>query len=252
MKRPRPLILLGGALAVIGLVVVGAVVVWTLRSDDPNLLTEAPAIPTEVAAGADVSPTEVPADAAQNVSDADLPEGVRRFVVAAGESSAKYVVEETLSGLPATAVGITTDVTGEIYLTADGLYDGLESSFKVDLSTLETDESRRDNYVRNNVLETDQYQYAEFVVESIDAFPAGYIEGEEASLTLTGMMTIKDVSLPISFTVLARQAGDTLTATADTEFLMSDFGIDPPSVTIAKSKDGVVLQVVLIAREPAS
>ncbi len=161
------------------------------------------------------------------------------------------VVEETLSGLPATAVGVTTDVTGDIYLTADGLYDGLQSGFKVDLSTLKTDESRRDNYVRNNVLETAQYQYAEFVVESVDPFPVGYVEGEEASLTLTGMMTIKDVSLPITFTVLARQAGDRLTATADTEFLMSDFGIDPPSVRIARAKDGIILQVVLIAQEPA-
>jgi polyisoprenoid-binding protein YceI len=63
------------------------------------------------------------------------------------------------------------------------------------------------------------------------------------------MMTIKDISLPVTFTVLARQSGDILTATADTEFLMSDFGIDPPQVAIAKAKDGVVLQVVIIAQE---
>ncbi len=252
MRLPRPLFLVGGALALVVIVVVGAAIVWTLRSDDPNLLTEAPAIPTEVPAGADVSPTGVPTETSQTVSDVDLPEGVRRFVVVSGDSSAKYVVEETLSGLPATAVGVSTDVTGEIYLTEDGLYDGMESSLLVDLSTLETDESRRDNYVRNNTLETDQYQYAAYVIESIDAFPTGYVEGEEAALTLTGTMTIKDVSLPITFTVLARQAGDTLTATADTEFLMSDFGIDPPSVAIASARDGVVLQVVIIAREPAS
>ena len=36
------------------------------------------------------------------------------------------------------------------------------------------------------MLETDRYQYAEFVIESIDAFPAGYVEGAEASLTLSG------------------------------------------------------------------
>lgn len=250
MKRPRPLVLVGVAVAVIALVVVGAAVVWTLRSDDPDLLTEAPAIPTSAPSGVDESPTEEPEKAASNVADIDLPEGVRRFVVVPGDSSAKYVVEETLSGLPATAVGVTTDVTGEIYLTADGLYDGAESKFMVDLSTLKTDESRRDNFVRDNVLQTRQFQFAEFVIESVDGFPAGYVEGDEASLTLAGTMTIRDVSLPMTFTVLARQAADTLTATADTQFLMSDFGIDPPQVTIAKAKDGVVLQVVLIAREP--
>lgn len=117
MKRPRLLFLVGGVLAAVAIVVVGAAVVWTLRSDDPNLLTEAPAIPTVGPAAADVSPTEGPTDTAQTVADVDLPEGVRRFVVVSGDSSAKYVVEETLSELPATAVGVSTDVTGEIYLS---------------------------------------------------------------------------------------------------------------------------------------
>jgi len=254
----RPLVLAGAAVGVIALVVVAAAVIWTLRSDDPDLLTEAPAIPT-AAAGADESPTETPDATAEATTGAatavDLPEGVRRFVVVSGDSiatSAKYVVEETLSGLPATAVGTTTDVTGEIYLTPEGLYDGAESKFMVDLSTLQTDEGRRDNYVRSNVLQTNQYQFAEFIIESIDAFPAGYVEGEEVSLSLSGTMTIKEVSLPMTFSVLARQADDTLTATADTEFLMSSFGIDPPQVAIASAKDGVVLQVVIIAQEPAS
>jgi len=249
----RPLVLAGAAVGVIAVVVVAAAVIWTLRSDDPDLLTEAPAIPT-AAAGADESPTETPDATSEATTGAatavDLPEGVRRFVVVSGDSSAKYVVEETLSGLPATAVGTTPDITGEIYLTPEGLYDGAESKFMVDLSTLQTDESRRDNFVRSNVLETSRYQFAEFVIESIDAFPAGYVEGEEARLSLTGTMTIKEVSLPMTFSVLARQAGDTLTATADTEFLMSSFGIDPPQVAIASAKDGVVLQVVIIAQEP--
>jgi polyisoprenoid-binding protein YceI len=246
MKLSRPVVLAGAALAVVAIVVVGAAVFWTLRSDDPDLLTEAPAIPTAVAQGVDAEPTSEPVVTS---SDVDLPEGVRRFVVVSGDSSAKYVVEETLSGLPATAVGVTTDVTGEIYLTAEGLSDEFESKFMVDLSTLATDESRRDNYVRSNVLETSQFQFAEFVIDALDGFPAGYVEGDEATLTLSGMMTIKDVSLPVTFTVLARQSGDILTATADTEFLMSDFGIDPPQVAIAKAKDGVVLQVVIIAQE---
>jgi len=251
MKRPRPVVLVGAAIAVVALAVVAVVAFWLLRSDDAGLLTEAPAIPTAVPSGAGASPTSEPEAAATEPSSAAvLPEGVRRFVVIPGDSSAKYVVEETLSGLPSTAVGTTTDVTGEIYLTSDGLYDGIESKFMVDLSTLKTDESRRDNFVRSNVLQTNQFQFAEFVIESLDGFPAGYVEGEEASLTLSGTMTIKGVSKPVTFSVLGRQAGDTLTATADTQFNMSDFGIDPPQVVIAKAKDGVVLQVVIIAREP--
>jgi hypothetical protein len=118
MRLSRPLVIAGAAAGLIALAAVAFAVIWTLRSDDPNLLTEAPAIPTATAAGLDESPTQEPGT--QTIAELELPEGVRRFVVAAGDSSAKYVVEETLSGLPATAVGTTTDVAGEIYLTADG------------------------------------------------------------------------------------------------------------------------------------
>jgi polyisoprenoid-binding protein YceI len=237
----KPVVIAGAAIAAVAAVVVGAIVVWTLRSDDPNLLTEAPAIPTATSGGADVAPTAAGAT--------NLPAGVRRFVVASGESSAKYVVEETLRGLPATAVGTTTDVTGELYLSKDGLYKDLPSKFKVDLRTLKTDESMRDNYVRQNVLRTGQFPFAEFAIESVSGFPATYSEGSEVTLTLIGTMTIKGQTKPVTFTVKARQAGNTLTATADTQFNMTDFGIQPPEVVLAKAKDGVVLQVVLIARE---
>jgi polyisoprenoid-binding protein YceI len=237
----RPLIIAGAAVGLVAVAIAAVVIIWTLRSDDPNLLTEAPAIPTTTSGGADVAPTAA--------ASTNLPDGVRRFVVASGESSAKYVVEETLRGLPATAVGTTTDVTGEIYLSKDGLYKDLPSKFKVDLRTLKTDESQRDNYVRQNVLRTGQFPFAEFVVESVSGFPAGYAEGSEISLTLNGTMTVKGQTKPVTFTVKARQAGNTLTATADTQFNMTDFGIQPPEVVLAKAKDGVTLQVVLIARE---
>jgi polyisoprenoid-binding protein YceI len=237
----RPVIIASAAVVLVAAAIAAIVIVWTLRSDDPNLLTEAPAIPTATSGGADVAPT---ASASTN-----LPAGVRRFVVTSGESSAKYVVEETLRGLPATAVGTTTDVTGEIYLSKDGLYKDLPSKFKVDLRTLKTDESQRDNYVRQNVLRTGQFPFAEFVVESVSGFPASYAEGTEISLTLNGTMTVKGQSKPVTFTVKARQAGNTLTATADTQFNMTDFGIEPPEVVLAKAKNGVTLQVVLIARE---
>jgi polyisoprenoid-binding protein YceI len=238
MKRP---VIIAGGLIVLAAIGVAAVAgIWLLRSDDPNLLTEAPAIPTNAPGGADVAPTT----AASN-----LPAGVRKFVVASGESSAKYVVEETLRGLPATAVGTTTNVTGELYLTKDGLYRDQPSKFSVDLRTLRTDESMRDNYIRQNVLRTSQFPWAEFVVESVTGFPGSYAEGAEISLTLNGTMTIRGQARPLTFTVKARQAGKTLTATADAAFNMTDFGIEPPSVPLARAKDGVVLQVVLIARE---
>jgi polyisoprenoid-binding protein YceI len=255
MSKTR--ILIGGGMAAVLLVIVAAVVVWRLRSDDPDLLTEAPAIPTgtaETAAGvgdyyAEPVATPAAAAAAEPTTVVDLPEGVLHFVVDSSGSSAKYVVEETLAGLPATAVGETSEVSGNLFLTVDGIEPSLPSGFQVDLRTLTSDESRRDNYIRGTTLQTSQYPFATFEITGMTGFPADYVEDTEVELTLTGDLTVKDVTLPITWQVKARKVGDTMTAVADTEFKMSEFGISPPQVAIAQAKDGVQLQVVLVLKQ---
>jgi polyisoprenoid-binding protein YceI len=62
-------------------------------------------------------------------------------------------------------------------------------------------------------------------------------------------MTIHGVTKPVTFDVKARRSGDALSAIADTDFKMTDFGMTPPRVPIATSEDGVHVQVVLVARQ---
>ena len=179
-----------------------------------------------------------------------MPARVRRFVIDPSGSSAKYVVKENLRLIETTAVGETTAISGEIYLSPDGLYDGATSSFTVDLRELKSDESRRDSYINRTTLDTSSFPFAEFVVESITGFPTDYVENTQVELTLSGSMTIHGVSQPMTFSVLARQAGNSLSAVADADFKMTDFGIEPPSVTIATARDEVHIQLVLLASSP--
>ena len=127
----------------------------------------------------------------------------------------------------------------------------MPSKFTVDLSTLKSDESLRDNFIKRNTLETSKYPDAVFTVESVDGFPSSYTENQQVQLTLNGTLSVHGVDKPVTWTVLARQSGDTLTATADTDIKFTDFGMSPPNVQIARAKDGIHLQVVLVAREPA-
>ncbi len=254
---------------------VAVIGVFLLRSDDPDLATEAPLLPIPTAAAdvtpttaanvtpttaADVTPTTAadvtPTTAAPTVTPTgtatlDLPARVRRFVIDPSGSSAKYVVKENLRLIETTAVGETTAISGEIYLSPDGLYDGATSSFTVDLRELKSDESRRDSYINRTTLDTSSFPFAEFVVESITGFPTDYVENTQVELTLSGSMTIHGVSQPMTFSVLARQAGNSLSAVADADFKMTDFGIEPPSVTIATARDEVHIQLVLLALELA-
>ena len=69
---------------------VALIVVFLIRSDDPDLATEAPLISSGTAG------TPIPAPTV------DLPAGVRRFVIDPAASNAKYVVKETLRLIDAT------------------------------------------------------------------------------------------------------------------------------------------------------
>jgi polyisoprenoid-binding protein YceI len=248
---------------------IGAVVAIQLfRDDDPDLLTSAPAIPTPSATStagtvvATTGTTPTPATSttpstgstpsstpSASPTTAPTAANVLRFSIDTG-SSAKYVVREKLAQLPVStdAVGTTTDITGDIFLTNNGLASGQTSSFKVDLRTLKTDEALRDRFVRDNTLQTGQFPFAEFIITGITPFPANYVEGTEASLNITGNMTIHGVTKPMTFTTKARRAGGSLTGIADVDFKMTDFNITPPDVRLAKSEDGVHLQVVVVAK----
>jgi polyisoprenoid-binding protein YceI len=76
-----------------------------------------------------------------------------------------------------------------------------------------------------------------------------YVEDTEVELTLTGDLTIRGETRPITWAVKARLLDGVMTAVADTSFNMTDFGIDPPRVALAQAEDGVVLQVVLLLRQ---
>lgn len=255
----RWLMIGGGAIALIGIAIVALVVIQLLRSDNPNLATEAPLIntpvsgasPTASAASSGASGATGTTGSDASASPGALPSGVRHFAIVAAESSAKYVVEETLRGLDSNAVGTTSAIKGDIYLKPDGLYKDLPSKFTVDLSTLKSDESLRDNFIKQNTLQTSRFPNAEFTIEDVTGFPTNYTENEQVQLTLSGTFKVHGVEKQVTWSVLARQAGDTLTATADTDIKFSDFGMSPPNVQIAKAKESIHLQVVLVAREGA-
>jgi len=216
---------------VLGIALVALIAVTLLRSDDPNLATNAPPLP----AGS--------SGTAQAQGSTPL-----HFVVDKG-SQVKTVVREqlTVAPVPSNAVSIAPGVTGDLYLTKDGLASAQKSTFTVDLLTLKSDEALRDRAMRGS-LATDRFPTAKFTIDSVTGFPANYSGGKEVELTMTGSMTIRETTKPVTFKVFARQGGDFLTAIADSDFKMSDFGITPPNASITRVEDGVHMQITLIAK----
>ena len=92
-----------------------------------------------------------------------------RFVLAIDGNEARYRVREQLAGIdfPSDAVGKTAQVQGSLLIGADGKLVRDSSRFTIDLRTLESDQTRRDNFIRRNTIQTDSFPNAVFVPASV-------------------------------------------------------------------------------------
>lgn len=173
------------------------------------------------------------------------------YAIVSEESAVRYKAQEELQGTGANeAVGETNAFVGNIYFDEAGL--PLQCSrWDADLRTLTSDESRRDNFLRQNTLETDTYPQATFILTSVEGLdqPLGT---EEVTFTMIGDLTIHGVTKVVSWTATAKLDGDTLTGTAATTFDMEDFNITPPKVGPVLSIDEtVVLEADITAKSAA-
>lgn len=155
-----------------------------------------------------------------------------RLVIVPSASVAHYRVREQLTffSLPTDAVGTTNAVSGAIVLDAHGRPVAAQSKIVVDLRTLKTDQSRRDQYVQSNVLETASYPLAVFVVKQAPGLPAHLPTTGKITFSLVGALTVHGVTRSETWTVSATLSRQSITGTASTHFAMTDFNITPPQI----------------------
>jgi polyisoprenoid-binding protein YceI len=201
--------------------------------------TSAPTEPTEEPTEAPPeTPAESPAEEA-SASEGELPTGLRTYVIVPEESSASYMVEEEFFGLAlgkygipeglSDTVGSTQSIQGQFELNWDDLSAPLgENTFTVDLSTLKSNQSLRDSWIRENGPEFNTYPNATFVASSLEGAPTSYTLGEEISFQMVGELTIRETTQPATFDITARLEDGTVTGTATTALKMTNFGITPP------------------------
>lgn len=180
---------------------------------------------------------------------------VQTFVVVPENSSAQYEVDEEFFNRDVrfvTALGTTSAINGNLVVDLTGpvpvIVDG---QFTVDISTLTSDSSRRDNAIREDWLESNTYPEAIFVAREVAAFPDSYVPGEPVEFQLVGDLTIREITNEVTWDVVAQHDGPTLTATATSFIFMTDYGFEPPTVFgILEVTDGVTVTVDLTAQAP--
>jgi len=154
------------------------------------------------------------------------------WTVAAG-SQAGYRVTEQLASLPAAseAVGRTDQITGSIEITSDGTTTTLASgALTVDTTKIASDESRRDDRMRSQGLQTDQYPTATFALTQPVVIPAAAIAGTSTDITLVGDLTLHGTTKSVSIPAKAQLVGGQVQVVGSITFPLSDFGITPPNI----------------------
>ena len=104
------------------------------------------------------------------------------------------------------------------------------SKIVVDLRTLRSDEARRDNFLRQNSLESNRFPRAEFVIRQVSGLSSPLPESGEAAFQLHGDMTLHGVTAPVTWDVIASFEPDGVTGQATTTFQFSDFDMSKPSL----------------------
>jgi polyisoprenoid-binding protein YceI len=177
--------------------------------------------------------------------------GSVRYSVVPERSEARYRVREQLAGInfPNDAVGTTRAIAGAITFDAQGRVVSSQSRFSVDLRTLTSDEPRRDNFLRRNTLQTDQYPLAVFVPTEVRGLPFPLPQTGTATFEMTGDFTIRETTRRTTWQASATFKGAEVDVRADTAARFADLGLEIPRVRVVLSvEDDIRLELDLVLR----
>jgi polyisoprenoid-binding protein YceI len=222
-------------LLAVAAVAVGGFIAYdqVLRGDSVAALALPSASPTSDAGSV---PTLAPASSEPSAGSSTQPSTdgavAGEWTVGAG-SVAGYRVRERLANLPAEsdAVGRTEDVSGAITIEGDsGAAQLTAGTLTVDTTTIQSDEGRRDNRLRNEGLQTDQFPTATFTVTQPVEVPATALAGTPTDLTLIGDLTLHGVTKSVEIPAQAQLTDGKIQVAGSLTFPLSDFDISPPNV----------------------
>ncbi len=252
-------ILIGSVAGVI--ILAGAVWFFFLRSDAP------PPVALEDAVAA-VTDDDGADDAAEpSAEDADLPAAESTTTSPPETTSApatsdgldgEWVVDQTDSfagyriGEELASIGTTTAVGRTSNIDATLEFAGTEVTalaVTVDMTTLESDRSTRDNALRTRGLETSEFPTATF--ELTEPLDLGSVpeEGATFSGTALGDLTLHGVTNSITMDLEGSLVGGTVVVVGSTDVTLTDYDIEAPtgfSVLTIEEVGTIEVQLALV------
>lgn len=160
----------------------------------------------------------------------------------ANATSVGYTFHEILPGHEKTTSGSTSHVDGSFTVDGNKLTAG---TITVDMNTVASEEPKRDNHVKMNILETDTYPTATFEVTQpvdISAVPS---DGSTGHVSVPGALTIHGVTKDITADLDVLRTGSKVIISSTVPIARSDFKVDPGQFVAAKIDENGELNILL-------
>jgi polyisoprenoid-binding protein YceI len=161
------------------------------------------------------------------------------------DSFVGYRVQEELANIGGnTAVGRTPDVSGTLTIAGTKV---TAATIEANLTSLKSDDDRRDGQLSRQGLETSSFPTATFTLTTpidLGTIPA---DGTEISASAVGQLTLhgqtKDVQIPLK----AKLSGSTIVVTGSLDIAFADYGISKPnSFAVLSIADTGTLELQLL------
>ena len=211
-----------GKLVIVGVVVLvlalgGGYLLLASRTSDsppPAALDPAPSTTAGQATGTTQADGAATPDGTWQVSDD-------------GSSYVGYRVKEQLAFLdsPSEAVGRSTAVTGTMEVAGDTVE---KVRIEADLTRLTSDESRRDNAIRQRGLESERYPTATLELAEPIQLASTPVQGEDVRGQGAGRLTVHGVTREVDLDLTGRWSGSTIQVVGQLPVKMTDYQIEPP------------------------
>ncbi len=158
-------------------------------------------------------------------------------------------MSEVLHGQPNTVIGRTNQVAGSILIDPTKPANSQIGTIRIDARTLATDSPMRNRVIQRAVLQSDQFEYIEYKPTALTGLPQSVALNQPFSFRITGDLTIRSVTHPVTFDVTVTPMSATqVKGTAAATIQRADYNLVIPSVpSVADVSEAVQLQFDFVA-----
>jgi polyisoprenoid-binding protein YceI len=141
-------------------------------------------------------------------------------------SQAGYRVQEVLAGQNNTAVGRTRSVTGSVKISRSQV---AAASFVVDLRTVASDQSQRDQQFNGRIMDTQQFPNATFTLTKPISLGQTLRVNQTINVQAVGTLAMHGVTKPVTAMMQARDTGSTIEVSGQIPVVFANWDIANPS-----------------------